>query len=582
MSLVGSLEDLGLGDILQIVSLSRKSGLLLIRSEAGDGRIVFCEGLVRAAYIKGEPEELGDLLARSGFVTSAELDRLRELAGARGVALEEVVGECSALTRDRLDSLRREHVERMVLQVFSWGGGEFSFEVRDQIDSRDREILIATGINAQFLTMEATRLGDEGVAGAAPGVLSADDDPLFSGEDESGRSTHRFADGVAAVHDPSHLPMAPAVLAESTVGCEAPELEVVAVALPSDQAAAGDATVSGAGGAPCLIAIDPRLSTLEWQKATLAELFERVHIFQNSESGLDRIRQYLRRGRVPVVLISIDLGVDPSSGSLGANDFARRLKLLAPSMPVLINQYDGSQPVAPPAGADAVVAGPAPAYLANRRKWEQLEDAAKAFRTDIASWVERAAPEPVGPPGAPGTREDGPPSEDLERLRVLSERICDPSMHGEVLSLVLEFAAHDLDRVAMFMVRDAAAVGLAQRGLDRGGGPSDEEFRNLELPAMDVEWFRSVLESGSPIRSGPIGKGDRDLLERLGGQVPAEAYLAPICSGDRVVALLYADNAFRARPIADTTILEVALHQAGLALERALLERALARATESR
>ena len=41
MSLVGSLEDLGLGDILQIVSLSRKSGLLLLRSDDGEGRIVF-------------------------------------------------------------------------------------------------------------------------------------------------------------------------------------------------------------------------------------------------------------------------------------------------------------------------------------------------------------------------------------------------------------------------------------------------------------------------------------------------------------------------------------------------------------
>ena len=36
MSLVGSLEDLGLGDILQIIHLSRKSGTLWIRSAAGD------------------------------------------------------------------------------------------------------------------------------------------------------------------------------------------------------------------------------------------------------------------------------------------------------------------------------------------------------------------------------------------------------------------------------------------------------------------------------------------------------------------------------------------------------------------
>ena len=55
MSLVGSLEDLGLGDILQIVSLSRKSGLLVLRSDAGEGRIILRDGQVRAAFVKGEP-----------------------------------------------------------------------------------------------------------------------------------------------------------------------------------------------------------------------------------------------------------------------------------------------------------------------------------------------------------------------------------------------------------------------------------------------------------------------------------------------------------------------------------------------
>jgi hypothetical protein len=43
-----------------------------------------------------------------------------------------------------------------------------------------------------------------------------------------------------------------------------------------------------------------------------------------------------------------------------------------------------------------------------------------------------------------------------------------------------------------------------------------------------------------------------------------------------VVALLYADNRPDGQPLADTTGLEIALHEAGLALDRALLERTLA------
>ncbi len=194
MSLVGSLEDLGLGDILQIVSLSRKSGLLLIRSDEGEGRIVFCDGLVQAAYLKGEPDDLRGLLVPPGCVSAEEFYRAENLANERGVSVDQIIPEFTSLSQERFESLVREHVERAVFRIFTWSGGEFSFEVREQIDARDRGILMPTGINAQFLTMEATRLGDEGErseeepetpADASPSPV-ANEGPMFSGESESG------------------------------------------------------------------------------------------------------------------------------------------------------------------------------------------------------------------------------------------------------------------------------------------------------------------------------------------------------------------------------------------------------------
>jgi hypothetical protein len=64
----------------------------------------------------------------------------------------------------------------------------------------------------------------------------------------------------------------------------------------------------------------------------------------------------------------------------------------------------------------------------------------------------------------------------------------------------------------------------------------------------------------------------------LGDRPPAEAYVAPIESGGQVVAVLYADNLPGDAPLGDTSALEVVLHHAGLALDRAALERALAEA----
>ena len=55
MSLNGNLEDLPLLDILQIVSFSKKTGYLSIRTDAGEGAIVFKDGYVVAAFSAETP-----------------------------------------------------------------------------------------------------------------------------------------------------------------------------------------------------------------------------------------------------------------------------------------------------------------------------------------------------------------------------------------------------------------------------------------------------------------------------------------------------------------------------------------------
>ena len=68
MSLVGNLEDLGLGEILQIVSLSRKSGVLTLCSRGREGNIVFRQGQVIRATSPAYREGLGEVLVRKGLI----------------------------------------------------------------------------------------------------------------------------------------------------------------------------------------------------------------------------------------------------------------------------------------------------------------------------------------------------------------------------------------------------------------------------------------------------------------------------------------------------------------------------------
>jgi hypothetical protein len=90
------------------------------------------------------------------------------------------------------------------------------------------------------------------------------------------------------------------------------------------------------------------------------------------------------------------------------------------------------------------------------------------------------------------------------------------------------------------------------------------------------ELFEEVLARRAAHRAAIHAPRDRALAMRLGAAAPREAYAAPIESGGRVVALVYADNLPDEKPLPDPTAFEIVLHEAGVVLDRALLERAFA------
>jgi hypothetical protein len=322
-----------------------------------------------------------------------------------------------------------------------------------------------------------------------------------------------------------------------------------------------------------LIAIDPELDALEWEKAALAGLFPRIHIFQRCESGITRIRQYLGRGELPVVLLSArahdDDGVDVDDlGGLVA-----RLRTQAPQMPILVIHEDAEPAPAGVEAADQVVKRPTTGRLKAARAARKREEAAHALREALQPWAARSKGRDRGgrpgsgaaAPGGGAEATDGqggspPPSPEPP----------EPSAPGDVLRGVLALAAQAFNRVALFLCTDEGLVGMAQVGLARAGGPPDARFRELRVDPREPSWFRTVIETGQAICSAPRDEADFRLVQLLGTAAPPEAYLAPIAGGGRVVALIYGDNLPEAKPAGDTTALEIALHQAGQALDRAL------------
>jgi hypothetical protein len=74
---------------------------------------------------------------------------------------------------------------------------------------------------------------------------------------------------------------------------------------------------------------------------------------------------------------------------------------------------------------------------------------------------------------------------------------------------------------------------------------------------------------------GPLAPGvwNSALLDQLGGKIPADAVALPLLSGGRVRVILYGDNLPELRPATGIRALELFLSQAGLTLEKVLLEK---------
>jgi hypothetical protein len=459
--------------------------------------------------------------------------------------------------------------------MFTWTTGEFSFEIRESSDDSGEDLFVSGGMNPQFLALEGTRLHDEARDGGDSGDGDGDGELRFGHDGDDAEGEAEVA--LLADEDEAGEPIAEADLLEAGVA-EAEETPAIAAPAPAavareTRAAAPPEPQRRPGSAPAaVVAIDHDLASLEWLKAALGPVHPRVHIFQRSDQGISRIRQYLARGETPLVVLSAEAPADPVSGARDAAEIIRRLKVQAPRMPVLLVQRAGEPPAL--AGADGGLEKPTATQLADPRCAGDRERLALALRSSLAEQLVR---------GAVVTREGGAPGggmsmETLARLRAASARLRDPGSRGDVLSLALRFAAETFSRVAIFMLRDDQVLGLAQIGLPKAGGPGDASIGEVVLPYRESSWFRRVIDGRNALRAAPEDEGDQRLAVLLGNTIPSEAYVAPIESGERVVALLYGDNLPGGEPIGDTSALEVVLHEAGLALERAVLERALAEA----
>ncbi len=167
MSLVGRLEDLALPDIFQIISLSKKTGTLIVRSRKGTGMVVFKNGQVIQAASDSIRDSLGNILVSQGMLDEAALTRaLAHQKREADTPLGMILVDMGAVSAETLETVIRKQIEEIIYDLLAWEEGFFNFELgeiapKDKIEIDTQEFLLKSGISAEYLLMEGTRLLDE-------------------------------------------------------------------------------------------------------------------------------------------------------------------------------------------------------------------------------------------------------------------------------------------------------------------------------------------------------------------------------------------------------------------------------------
>lgn len=159
MAIEGPLRELALTDVLQLLDLSRKTGVLTVERDGVDApaRICLESGTIVGVRATGHTRRLGELLLLAGKATQAQIDRA--LARQRN-APERLVGAFLVEEGVPLAEVKRQlrfQIEELVYGLVRWTEGHFRFEEASPPDGDGVPVRVTT----ESLLMEAMRRVDE-------------------------------------------------------------------------------------------------------------------------------------------------------------------------------------------------------------------------------------------------------------------------------------------------------------------------------------------------------------------------------------------------------------------------------------
>lgn len=163
MPLEGKLNYGELADLLQVIDISRKTGILNVKSRKGVGRLFFEVGKLVRAESNLFSVRVGDVLVEQGVMSRDELhealDAQRDEGNKR--KLGAVICEDMEIGAEEIEAALAAQFKAIILDILTWPNGQIRFEPADEALSRERffvnttEFILDVGIESGNLIIES-------------------------------------------------------------------------------------------------------------------------------------------------------------------------------------------------------------------------------------------------------------------------------------------------------------------------------------------------------------------------------------------------------------------------------------------
>lgn len=158
-SLWGYSESVTVGDVIQVLSQSGRTGKLQVHSDNKKAEVFFSRGAVKFARLWGGSDEflLGRYLIKEQLITKEVLNKLLQQKN-KNVLLGERLIKMGLISREELNSALEEQTTEVIYEILKWEDSHYVF-YPDELSQEAR--LSTLSLNGGELLMEGYRRVDE-------------------------------------------------------------------------------------------------------------------------------------------------------------------------------------------------------------------------------------------------------------------------------------------------------------------------------------------------------------------------------------------------------------------------------------